>query len=121
MAAAPISTPTAAARWFRKLPVLLLQLASNCATCTSPSRASKIFFFTTREGVCANELENLSCHSLARCPRRSPQLRGSPVPDVSPAVDVRVHLRPRHGWQRLFAALLQEPVAAGYHGHLYDR
>src|SRR5439155_1685672 len=44
---------------------------------------------------------------------------GSLIPEVSPAADVCVHLRASDGGQRLHAALLQEPVVAGHHGHLH--
>src|SRR6266566_469169 len=121
MATAPISTPTAAVRSLRKSPVWPPALASNCATCTSPSPAWKISFCTIPEGACANELESFFRHARARCPCRPPQLRGALVSNVFAAADVRFHLWPRHGRQRLHAAFLQKPPATRNHGHLHGR
>src|SRR3989449_9180876 len=120
-ATAPTSTPIAAVRSSPKSPISPPLPASNCATCTSPSPASKISFCTTPEGVCANELESLFRHACARCPRRAPQFRGAALSNFLAASDVRLHLRPRHGRQRLHAAFLQEPPAPRNHGHLHGR
>src|SRR5258708_13434317 len=95
--------------------------ASSFATCTSPSPASKIFFCTTPEGACANELESFFRHAWARRSRRPPQFRGAALSNFLAAADVRLHLRPRHGRQRLHAAFLQEPTASGNHGYLHGR
>src|SRR5205807_3478879 len=120
-ATAPTSTPTAAVRSLRRSLPWLPAPASSCTTYTSPSPASRISFCTIPEGACANELESVSRHARARCARRPPQLRGAAVSNLLAAVDVRLHLWPRDGRQRLHAAFLQEPAAPGNHGHLHGR
>src|SRR6266404_8952314 len=121
MAMALTCTPTVAVRWLPRSPISPPLPASNCATCTSPSPAWKISFCTIPEGACANELESLFRHARARCPCRTPQFRGTVVSDILAAADVRLHLRPRHGRQRLHAAFLQEPTASRNHGYLHGR
>src|SRR5260370_18790288 len=91
-ATAPIFTPTAAVRSLRRSPVWPLALASNCATCISPSPAWKISFCTIPEGACANELESLFRHARARRSCRPPQLRGALLSTFFAAADARFHL-----------------------------
>src|SRR6266581_604367 len=121
MEMAPICTPTAAARWLPMSPAWPQPPESSCATCISPSPAWKIFFCTIPEGACANELESFLRYACARRARRPPQLRGALVSNFPAAADVRLHLRPRDGRQRLHAAFLQKSPAPGNHGHLHGR
>src|SRR5216684_54060 len=104
--AEPICTRIAEVRSSPKSPAWLRPRGWNCATCISPSPAWKIFFCTTPEGVCGNELEDFFCHAGARRSRRPPQLYGFDVSDILAASDVRVHLRPRDGSQRVHAGVL---------------
>src|SRR6266404_7654092 len=114
--ATPTCTPTVEARWFPRLPIWLPAPRSNCAMCTSRSRAWRICSCTTLEGACANELEDFSGPAGARCSCRSPQLRSFAPADFLAADDVRVYLRSCDGQQRLHARRIQEPALARDHG-----
>src|SRR5882724_8122890 len=113
---APTCTLTVEAHWFRRLPIWPPAPRSNCAMCTFRSPAWRICSCTTREGVCANELEDFSGPAGAGCSCRSPQLRSFAPTDLLAADDVRVYLRSGDGEQRVYAPGLQEPAVAGDHG-----
>src|SRR6266850_2644449 len=109
-------TPTVEARWFLRSPIWPPAPRSNCATCTSRSPAWRICSCITREGACANELEDFSGSAGARCTCRSPQLRSLAPADFLAADDVRFYLWSGDGEQRVYAPRLQEPAVAGNHG-----
>src|SRR5579863_6747581 len=88
----------------------------NCPTSIFPSPAWRIFFCTTREGACGNELESVLCHAWARCSCRSPQHHSHAAADICSAADVCFHLWQSDGRQRAYAPILQEPVAPRHHG-----
>src|ERR1700728_3695235 len=116
MVMAPTFTPTAAARWFRKSPMPLSPPALNCATSTSPNPALRICFCTIPEGAFASELQDFPGHAWARRPGRSPQSHYFVAADLFAAADVRVHLRPRDGRERLHAPRVQKLAASRHHG-----
>src|SRR6267143_615347 len=109
----PTYTPTAAARWFPRLPILPPAPLLNCATFTSRNPAWRISSCTTLEGACANELEDFPSPAGARCSCRSPQLRSFAAADFLAADDVRVYLRPGDGDERLHAHRIKSLLLPG--------
>jgi ABC-2 type transport system ATP-binding protein len=78
----------------------------NCPMSTSPSPAWKTFSSTIPEGACAIELENFWRYARARRPRGPAQCDSDFPPDLPAAPALCLHLRPRHGRQRLHASRL---------------
>src|SRR5579872_1345380 len=117
MTTPPMCTLIVAARWFPRSPVSLRWLTRNCAMFTFPSPAWRICFCTTPEGACANELEDFSGPAGPRCACGSAQSDSVADADLFAADDVRFHLRPRHGEQRLHAGRVQKSPLARNHGY----
>src|SRR5580700_5554831 len=95
--------PTVAARSFLKSPAWLPVPARNCPTCIFPSQAWRIFSCTIPEGACAIELENFFRHAGTRRACGAQERDATSVSNFPAAAVVRLHLRTRHGRQRLHA------------------
>src|SRR5579862_1888340 len=84
---------------------------------TSRSRAWKISFFITPEGVCGIELENVWRNAGARCTCGAAQRDSTLSADISTAAAIRLYLRQGHGGKRVYASGVQESVGAWHHRH----